>query len=121
MLGTLAACLRVPPPAWARSAVGPPERRADAGCRIAPRCGSSPAVAGPVRSARLLVFVFGGARVFSFYSADNGVIFNACSFTVSIRSRNAMLRSGAKISAMSHSRKAFSLSPSSRYHVALSR
>jgi len=26
MLGTLAACLRVPPPAWARSAVGPSGR-----------------------------------------------------------------------------------------------
>ncbi len=41
MLGTLAArlCFRrpppLPPPAWARSSVGPPERRAEDGCLVA--------------------------------------------------------------------------------------
>ena len=66
---------QLPSPAWARSPVGPPERRAEAGCKVAasattPRtCGAgsfrpsslsrrSPASAGR----RRIVFVFGGAR-----------------------------------------------------------
>jgi len=51
----------LPPPAWARSSVAPPERRGEAGCpgRRSRDDGGS---RRPVRSARLLVFVFGGAR-----------------------------------------------------------
>lgn len=63
----------LPPPAWARSSVGPPERRAEAGCpgRRSRDDGGS---RRPVRSARLLVFVFGGARVFS--SRDSAAQFH---------------------------------------------
>ena len=63
----------LPPPAWARSSVAPPERRGEAGCpgRRSRDDGGS---RRPVRSARLLVFVFGGARVFS--SRDSAAQFH---------------------------------------------
>ena len=73
----------LPPPAWARSSVAPPARRGEAGCPgrrsrddggLRLRQGSGTQGRRPVRSARLLVFVFGGARVFS--SRDSAAQFH---------------------------------------------